>query len=115
MKPYTIDATGKTIGRIASDASRALLGKNSVEYTRNRTAGVLVKIENAKDAKVSDKKKVQTKFTRYTGYPGGLKTVSLGQLIEKKGKSMAITKAVYGMLPKNKLRTKIMKQLTVTE
>ena len=39
MKPYTIDATGKTIGRIASDASRALLGKNSVEYTRNRTAG----------------------------------------------------------------------------
>jgi len=114
-KPHIIDATGKTIGRIASEASRALLGKDTVAYTRNRVSAVSVKIENAKDANVSDKKKVQTKFTRYTGYPGGLRITSLGQLIEKKGKGMAITKAVYGMLPKNKLRTKIMKQLTVTE
>lgn len=115
MKPYTIDATGKTLGRIASDAARALLGKNSVTYTRNRMAEQPVVIQNAKDAKVADKKKLQTKFTRYTGYPGGLKIQSLGQLIEKKGMAMAITKTVYGMLPKNRLRTKIMKQLTVTD
>ncbi len=114
-KTHIIDATGKTIGRIASEAAKVLLGKDSVTYTRNRLAGVPVKIENAKEAKVSDKKKVQTKFTRYTGYPGGLRITSLGDLIEKKGKSAAIEKAVYGMLPKNKLRTKIMKQLTVTE
>jgi large subunit ribosomal protein L13 len=115
MKPYTIDATGKTLGRIASDAARALLGKNSVTYTRNRLAAQPVVIQNAKDAKVSEKKKVDTKFTRYTGYPGGLKITSLGALIEKKGMKMAIEKTVYGMLPKNNLRTKIMKQLTVTE
>ena len=111
----TIDATEKKIGRIATEASTILLGKNTPSFAKNITASVKVKVLNASKVSLTEKKKDGKVYTRYSGYPAGLKRETLRSLIEKKGYSEAIRKAVYGMLPGNKLRAKRMKNLIVSE
>jgi large subunit ribosomal protein L13 len=76
---------------------------------------VKVHIENASKAKVTLKKGVQTTYVRYTGFPGGIRTQTLDQMREKKGLSAALKITVRGMLPKNKLRDLMMKNLTIAE
>ena len=112
---YTIDAKGKKLGRVASQAAIFLLGKDKPEFVRNKVTGGTVEIVNASKIDVSEKKLLQKKYARYSGYPGGLRTPSMRDVVAKKGYEEIFTLAIYGMIPANKLRAKIMKNLTVKE
>ncbi len=112
---YTIDATEKSLGRLASEAAALLIGKNTTDFARNVLSGNTVTVINAGKLKVSEKKMKEKFYTRYSGYPGGLKELSLAHVVEKKGYKEAVTIAIKGMLPDNKLKKGMMKALTVTE
>jgi large subunit ribosomal protein L13 len=112
---YTIDATEKTLGRLASEAAALLIGKNKTDFARNVLSGNTVSIVNAGKLKVSEKKLKEKFYSRYSGYPGGLKELSMAHVVEKKGYREAVTIAIKGMLPDNKLKKGMMKALTVTE
>ena len=112
---YTIDAKGRTLGRVASDAAQALLGKKSAQYVQNKVLPVSVTIENASKLKLAEKRLGQKTYIHYTGYPGGLRETSMPMMIEKKGIEEVIRKAVDGMIPRNKLRKERMKRLTITD
>lgn len=111
----TIDASGKSLGRVASRAASLLMGKNSVKFRRNVRADVKVKIVNASKLSLSAKKTASKIYTRYSGYPGGLREEILSHLIARRGIAEALERAVGGMLPKNKLRAETMKRLVVEE
>jgi large subunit ribosomal protein L13 len=115
MKNYTIDAQGKRIGRVASEAATILMGKNSPKYARNIAPEVKVSIINTSKAYISAKKKGDKVYVNFTGYRGGLFNEKLGDLIVRKGTSEAFRRAVYRMLPSNGLRRTMMKNLTITE
>ena len=109
----TIDAADKTLGRVASMAAKALLGKNSASFAKNVVAQDGVKIINASRVAVSGNKKQDKEYVRYSGYPGGQKVENYAMLTARKGTEEAIRKAVSGMLPKNKLQKPRMKMLTI--
>jgi large subunit ribosomal protein L13 len=113
-KIYTIDATGGKLGRLASKAASLLTGKNSTEYARNKVFDVKVVINNASKIDIVESK-LKTAYRRYSGYPGGLYEKSMEQIIEKKGKGAVLKLAISGMIPHNKLKSKIIKNLTITE
>src|SRR3989338_10815091 len=110
-----IDATNKKLGRVASEAAVHLIGKNRTDFARNKITGVAVEIVNVSKADIDEKKLLDKKYERYSGYPGGLKSNSMKGVIGKKSYAEIFTLAVYGMIPSNKLRAKIMKNLTVIE
>lgn len=114
---HTIDASGKTLGRVASVAARALLGKNEVEFTKNNIADVQVYITNAGKTKMTEKRMLETQHETYSGRPGGLKFKTNAKILAQKGKGVAelYRLAVYNMLPNNKLRPRMMKRLTITD
>jgi len=112
---YTVDAKGRTLGRVASDAAQALLGKKSAQYIPTKVLPVEVTITNASKMKIAEKKLGQKTYIHYTGYPGGLRETSMPMMIEKKGIEEVIRKAVDGMIPRNKLRKERMKRLTITD
>ncbi len=114
-KSHTIDASGKTLGRVASVAAKALMGKNSPDYVSNKVADVLVYITNAGMTKMSERRMKETLHETYSGYPGGFKTATNDKIIKNKGWKGLYELAVYGMLPANKLRPLMMKRLTITE
>ncbi len=112
---YTIDAEGKTLGRTASQIAKLLMGKDSATFQKNQVAKNKVSLINVSKAKI-DPKKFKTKtYASYSGYPGGLKETTMERVIEKKGYSEVFKKAVYGMLPINKLRDVVIKNLTISE
>lgn len=115
MQQHNIDATGKRIGRVASQAASLLMGKNLTTFARNIIPDVKVTISNTAKADIIAKKKGEKTYTWYTGFRGGLKTEKLGDLIERKGFTEAFKKAVYRMLPPNSLRKKLIKNLSITE
>ncbi len=112
---YTIDAAGGALGRVASEAASVLLGKKSANYMQNEVMPVEVEIVNASKLVMTEKRIAGKEYTRYTGYPGGLRITSLANLIQKKGVGEALWKAVDGMIPRNKLRKERMKRLTITD
>lgn len=112
---YTIDAKGKRLGRVASDAAQALLGKKSAQFVKNKVLPVTVTIENASKLMIPEKKVLEKTYVRYTGYPGGLRTLTMKQFIEKKGVKEVVKKTVDGMLPRNSLRKERMKRLIVND
>ncbi len=114
MEKYTIDAKGKKLGRVATDAAHHLMGKHQTSFARNAVADVEVEIINAGELSISPKKLEQNKYIRYSGYPGGQKERTLQEVIDKKGHDEVVRKAVYGMLPGNRLRPLLMKRLTIT-
>lgn len=115
MKKHTIDATGKKLGRIASEAARLLIGKDSTEFARNIAPSVTVEVINASKMDISEKKKTEKEYAIYSGFPGGLRHEKLGTSLEKKGIREVLRKTVDGMLPKNKLRSIMIKNLIVNE
>ncbi len=115
MITYTIDANGKALGRVASEAAVLLRGKGKADFERNAISDVAVTIVNASKLKVTERKLTGKTYTRYTGYPGGLRQPTMREVITKKGWKEVVWLAVYGMLPGNKLRPKILKHLTITE
>ncbi len=110
---YTIDATGRTLGRVASEAASVLLGKKSVHFAKHVAHPVQVVVENASKMRISTKRKEGKVYTHYTGYPGGLREVTMAAMIDKKGIALVVKKTVDGMIPRNKLRAPRMKNLTV--
>jgi large subunit ribosomal protein L13 len=110
---YTIDATNRTLGRVASEAAHALLGKRSAHFVKNMVLPTKVVIENAEKLYLSDKRVKGKVYTRYSGYPGGFFETSMKELIEKKGVIEVVRKTVDGMIPRNKLRVARMKNLTI--
>lgn len=112
---YTINAEGRTLGRVASEAAKALMGKNTPDYTANKVAEVTVVIENASKTKMTEKRKLTTMHEKYSGHPGGLRFKSNEEIIKTKGWKGLYELAVYGMLPSNKLRPLMMKKLTIRD
>ena len=114
-KIYNIDAAGKKIGRIATEVASYLTGKNTTSYMRNEYPEVTVNVENASKMSIDEKKLIAKEYKSYSGYSSGLKEESLEKLAARKGFAEILRKAVYGMVPSNRLRAKIMKNLNITE
>lgn len=112
---HTIDAADRSIGRVASAAAMMLMGKDSPRYQPHVAPDVEVHITNASKLLIPVKKKADKKYVRYTGHPGGLREENLGELMERRGVTVVLERAVRGMLPNNKLRTRMLKNLIVEE
>jgi large subunit ribosomal protein L13 len=112
---FTIDATNKALGRLASEAAALLNAKDSVTFVKNKAEERTVKIVNASKVKVTGKKMEQSVHKSYSGYPGGLKEKALRYVVEHKGFSEIIKHAVYGMLPKNRLQDVRIKNLVIED
>jgi len=111
-KWYLIDATGKTLGRLAADIASRLRGKHKVEYTPHVDTGDYIVVINAEKIRVTGIKLQDKKYYRYTGYIGNLKSISLEKLLKEKPERV-IQKAVKGMLPRNPLGRKMFSKLKV--
>lgn len=109
---HLVDVKEKTLGRIASNISVLLMGKAKPYFVRNLDLGDYVVVINAKAVKATGKKEILKKYYRASGYPGGLRIESLGDLRQRKPEEI-IRHAVSGMLPQNKLRDRMMNRLFV--
>lgn len=111
-KWYIIDAAGQTLGRMASEAASILRGKLKPEFTPHVDTGDFVIIINADKVVLTGKKLQQKKYYRHSQYPGGLKTATAQEMLNKKADRM-IELAVFGMLPKNRLGDQLKTKLKV--
>lgn len=111
-KWYLIDADGKTVGRIATQIASLLRGKGKPEYTPHADIGDFVVVVNAEKVKFTGKKWSQKVYYWHTNHPGGIKSITAEDLLEKKPEEI-LKKAVWGMLPKNKLQDKFIGRLKV--
>ncbi len=109
----TIDAHNKTLGRVASAAAKALLGKHDAAFAKNVVAEGEVKIVNANSLKISGDKAKQKEYIRYSGYPGGQKSETYEQVVARRGNREVLRRAVLGMLPKNRLQMRRIKNLVI--
>jgi len=112
---YKIDAAKRKLGRVATEVSMALMGKNRADFVNNQVTDVEVVIENASLLDFSDKKLETKVYLRHTGFPGGQRSENLAKVIDKKGYEEVLRRAVRGMLPKNKLRAPMLKNLKVID
>lgn len=112
---HEIDASGKVLGRLASEIAMILRGKDTPAFVRHRTPDVSVKVTNASELLLANKKRLGTTYKRHSHYPGGLKRETMEHVIATKGYGELIRRAVYGMLPDNKLRKGMMQRLEITE
>jgi large subunit ribosomal protein L13 len=114
---YVIDVKEEkkpSLGRISAKAAMMLRGKNTPAFKPNVAPKVKVKIVNANALQLSEGQ-LQEIYLRYSGYPGGQKSETVAKVLEEKGVEEIFRRAVYGMLPDNKLRAVMMKNLEVTE
>ena len=111
-KWYVVDAAGQTLGRLASEVARVLRGKHKPIYSPSVDTGDYVIVVNAERIHVTGRKLDQKIYYRYSGYPGGLKQITLRNLLQKHP-TRVIKHAVKGMLPKNKLGRRMFKKLRV--
>ena len=107
-----IDASGKILGKLATQAASFLMGKHKPIFSRNLDTGDFVVVTNAEKVQVTGNKTKQKLYYRHSGYPGGLKSISLEKLLQT-NPTRVIEYAVKGMLPKNRLRAGMMKRLRV--
>ena len=107
---HIIDATGKVLGRLASEIAVLLRGKHKPDFVPYKDQGDFVKIKNTDKLKFTGKKFANKKYYHHSGYPGGLKAITLEKLFYKNPEEV-LRKAVWGMLPKNKLRKEQIKRL----
>lgn len=111
-KTHTIDAANKVLGRLATGIAILLRGKNKIDFAPNKDIGDFVVVKNIKKIKVTGKKFENKIYYHHTGYLGGLKEIPFKKLF-KKDPGEVLKKAVFGMLPKNKLRAKQIKRLKI--
>ncbi|MBI2039989.1 50S ribosomal protein L13 [Candidatus Microgenomates bacterium] len=109
---HIVDASGKILGRLATEVAKILMGKNKPQYVPYLDIGDYVMVTNAAKIKVSGKKETQKVYIRHSGYPGGLKTETFDKLLIRKPEYI-IEHAVKGMLPHNKLGRQMIKKLKV--
>ncbi len=107
---HTIHAEGEIAGRLASRIARLLQGKHKVSYQPYMDCGDWVRVLNAGKMKFSGKKLTKKLYHRFTGYPGGIKTVRLDELMAR-SPDRVLRQMVSAMLPKNKLRARMLKRL----
>jgi large subunit ribosomal protein L13 len=111
-KWYVVDASEQTLGRLASQIARILMGKENPKYTPFLDTGDHVIVINAEKIKTSGVKSEQKVYHRYTGYPGGLRSEDFNKLIVRKPE-MIIEQAILRMLPKSKLGRQMISKLNV--
>ena len=109
---YIVDATGKTLGRMATEIAHRLRGKHKAEYTPHMDVGDFIIVVNAEKVAVTGKKGTDKIYHSHTGYPGGLKSISLKKK-KKKAPERTIQSAVKGMLPRNPLGREMFRKLKV--
>lgn len=114
-KEYEIDAQGKKLGRLASEVAVILMGKNRPDFVRNAIPNVKIKISNSSKILTTNKKMDQKIYKNYSGYPGGLRERTMKKVVQNSGMKEALRIAIKGMLPKNKLRERMMKNLIIKE
>jgi large subunit ribosomal protein L13 len=109
---YIVDAEGETLGRLASRIAPILKGKHKPVYTPHLDCGDFVIIVNAEKVRVTGRKMDQKLYHRHSGYPGGLRSISLKDQLAKHPERV-LQAAIRGMLPKNKLGRRMLKKLKV--
>lgn len=107
-----VNAEGKTLGRLASEIAQVLRGKHKPIYSPHLDCGDFVVVVNAEKVQVTGRKLDQKMYYRHTGYPGGIKSISLRNQLQKHPERV-LQAAVRGMLPKNRLGRKMLKKLKV--
>ncbi len=109
---HLFDARGKVLGRLATEIAQAVSGRDKVDFTPHIDGGDVVVVINAAEIVATGRKMQQKTYHRFSGYPGGISSITLKDQIKKDARKV-IENAVYGMLPKNKLRAKMMNRLYV--
>ncbi len=109
---HLIDAADQVLGGVAVEAANLLMGKQKAIFCRNMDVGDNVVIINAAKIRVTGDKLKQKMYYRHSNYPGGLKAISLGELLQK-NPAKAVEHAVRGMLPHNRLEDRMMNRLKV--
>jgi large subunit ribosomal protein L13 len=109
---YVVDAEGKTLGRLATQIADALRGKRKPEYTPHVDTGDFVVVVNAEKVKVTGDKRAAKRYYRHSGYPGGMRSRTLGEMLARRPEQV-IRLAVRGMLPRNRLGRKQLTKLKV--
>lgn len=112
---HTIDAAGKSLGRLASEVAQLLRGKHKASWRPYLDNGDFVEVVNIDQLKFTGNKLEQKLYYRHSGYPGSLKEETLGHRIGRKGAADVLESSVYNMLPKNKLRSIMIKRLTFSK
>lgn len=115
MAVHEINAEGKSMGRVATEVAIILRGKNSPSFSRNNPGTEKVHVSNASLVSLLPQKARNTKTVRYSGYPGGKKISSWEDIIKKHGHEKILRDMIEGMIPKNRLRPLIMKNLTISK
>jgi large subunit ribosomal protein L13 len=107
-----VDASGKTLGRLATQIADALRGKRKPDYTPHLDVGDFVIVVNAERISVTGRKREQKLYYRHSGYPGGLRTRTLAEMLDRRPEEV-IRRAVKGMLPRNRLGRAQLRKLKV--
>lgn len=107
-----VDATGKTLGRLATQIADVLRGKHKPEYTPHCDVGDFVVVVNAEKVAVTGRKREEKRYYRYSGYPGGMRSRTLAEMLERRPEEV-IRLAVKGMLPRNRLARQQLRKLKV--
>ncbi len=111
-KTHILDAKAQRFGRLAVTIALLLRGKNKADYASHKDSGDFVVVKHIQDMKFSGKKVNQKSYFRHSGYPGSLRETKLGKLFSQRSGEV-LRKAVWGMLPKNKLRSKQINRLRI--
>ncbi|MDO8529636.1 MAG: 50S ribosomal protein L13 [bacterium] len=111
-KYHLFDAKDKILGRLSTQMAKILSGRDKVSYAPNVDGGDFIVVINSDEIKVTGNKEEKKIYHYYSGYPGGIKSLKLKDKMKKDSKKI-IREAVYGMLPKNKLRDKMIKRLLI--
>jgi large subunit ribosomal protein L13 len=111
-RTYLVDAKGKILGRMATRVATLLMGKHKPEYTPFLDCGDQVVVINAREIGFTGRKGEQKMYKRYTGYPGGIRSISLDKLLEEKPEEV-VSEAIRRMLPHTKLGDKMLRHLRV--
>ena len=109
---YVVDATGKTLGRLAAEIARRLRGKHKPVYTPHVDTGDYIIVVNAEKVRVTGRKMTDKVYHWHTGYPGGIKSITLEKLLQKHPERV-IERAVRGMLPRTPLGRAMFRKLKV--
>ena len=115
MKKHTIDAKGRVPGRVATEVAVILMGKDRTDFARNKIPDVEVEVVFSSQMSLTPKKLKEKMYYSHSGYPGNLKEFSQAHIVKTKGAGEVLRRAVYGMLPKNKLRAKMMLNLKIKD
>ncbi len=113
-KIHTIDAAGKRLGKVATEAASVLLGKNNPAFAKHIMEDVSVQITNASKMDISDKKGTEI-YQSFSGWPGGRRTETLDHLGKRLGYAEVLKRSIAGMLPSNKHKKPLLLKLVITE